>query len=105
MDGADGAKAVDDFWPAFHQSDVHASPLMVDFDYDGVLDILLATSDGELLVVKDTVRSCLLQMQHSRRRTVGQCSGPAALQHGQRLTLSVPLGRQITSTTDSLIAG
>lgn len=29
---------------------------MVDFDYDGVMDILLATNDGELLIIKDTVR-------------------------------------------------
>ena len=56
LDGADGAKAFDDLWPAFHQSDVHASPIMADFDYDGILDILLATSNGEVLVVKDTVR-------------------------------------------------
>lgn len=56
LDGADGAKALDDLWPAFHQSDVHASPIMADFDYDGILDILLATSDGEVLIVKDTVR-------------------------------------------------
>ena len=70
LDGADGAKAQDDFWPAFHQSDVHASPLMVDFDYDGVLDILLATSDGELLVVKDTVRPSVLQIERPCRKTV-----------------------------------
>ena len=57
LDGADGAKALDDLWPAFHQSEVHATPVMVDFDYDGVMDILLATNDGELLVIKDTVRS------------------------------------------------
>lgn len=55
VDGADGAKAMDDFWPAFHESEVHATPVMVDFDYDGVMDILLATNDGELLVIKDTV--------------------------------------------------
>ena len=63
LDGADGAKAQDDFWPAFHKSDVHASPIMVDFDYDGVLDILVATSDGELLVIKDTVRPSPTQPQ------------------------------------------
>ena len=59
MDGADGAKAMDDFWPAFHESEVHATPVMVDFDYDGVMDILLATNDGELLVIKDTVSPLL----------------------------------------------
>ena len=64
LDGADGAKAQDDLWPAFHKSDVHASPIMVDFDYDGVLDILLATSNGELLVVKDTVRPSPTQPEH-----------------------------------------
>ena len=57
LDGADGAKAVDDLWPAFHESEVHATPIMVDFDYDGVMDILLATNDGELLFIKDTVSS------------------------------------------------
>lgn len=57
LDGADGAKAVDDLWPAFHKSEVHATPIMVDFDYDGIMDILLATNDGELLFIKDTV-SC-----------------------------------------------
>ena len=46
---------MDDFWPAVHESEVHATPVMVDFDYDGVMDILLATNDGELLVIKDTV--------------------------------------------------
>ena len=59
VDGADGAKAMDDFWPAFHESEVHATPVMVDFDYDGVMDILLATNDGELLVIKDTVSPLL----------------------------------------------
>jgi hypothetical protein len=57
LDGADGAKAVDDLWPAFHKSEVHATPVTVDFDYDGVMDFLLATNDGELIFIKDTV-SC-----------------------------------------------
>ena len=58
LDAADGAKAADDQWPAFHQSTVHASPVMFDFDSDGVLDILLATYNGEILVIKDTVLTC-----------------------------------------------
>ena len=52
----DGAKASDDLWPAFHKSFVHTSPLLFDFDEDGILDILVATYNGEVLVIKDTVR-------------------------------------------------
>ena len=55
LDGSDGAKASDDSWPAFHKSTVHASPIMYDIDFDGVLDILVATYDGEILAIKDTV--------------------------------------------------
>lgn len=35
-------------WPAFHQSLLHASPLLYDFDFDGVRDILVTTFDGEV---------------------------------------------------------
>ena len=55
LEGPDGAKALG--WPAFHRSNVHASPLMYDIDLDGVRDILLATYDGEVLFFKDTVGS------------------------------------------------
>ncbi len=55
LDAADGAKAADDQWPAFHKSMVHTSPLLADLDADGVLDILVATYDGEIQAVKDTV--------------------------------------------------
>ena len=81
LDGGDGAKALDDFWPAFHQSEVHASPIMVDFDYDGVMDILLATNDGELLDVKDTVRSLPAQAErpcHTTLRQAELASSPAS---------------------------
>lgn len=53
----DGAKASDDSWPAFRKSFVHTSPLLFDFDEDGILDILIATYNGEVLVIKDTVRA------------------------------------------------
>ena len=56
VEGADGAKAAHDSWPAFHKSTVHASPLLHDWDFDGILDILVATYDGEIRVFKDTVR-------------------------------------------------
>lgn len=36
-------------WPAFHQSTVHASPLLFDIDKDGVREIALATYNGEVL--------------------------------------------------------
>ena len=36
-------------WPAFHQSTVHASPLLYDIDKDGVREIALATYNGEVL--------------------------------------------------------
>ncbi|KAJ7950191.1 Protein DEFECTIVE IN EXINE FORMATION 1 [Quillaja saponaria] len=36
-------------WPAFHQSTVHASPLLYDIDKDGVREIVLATYNGEVL--------------------------------------------------------
>ena len=55
VNGANGAKASEDGWPAFHKSTVHTSPLTFDFDFDNVLDILVATYDGEILAFKDTV--------------------------------------------------
>lgn len=36
-------------WPAYHQSTVHASPLLYDIDKDGVREIALATYNGEVL--------------------------------------------------------
>lgn len=59
LDGVDGAKASDDSWPAFHKSFVHTSPVLFDFNEDGVLEILIATYNGEILVVKDTVGAAL----------------------------------------------
>lgn len=55
LEGLEGAQAVG--WPAFHKSSVHASPLLYDWDFDGVRDILLATYDGQVLAFKDTVGS------------------------------------------------
>ena len=74
VEGADGAKAVHDSWPAFHKSTVHASPLLSDFDFDGILDILVATYDGEIRVFKDTVRwePALCEVQPSRM--AGYCA-------------------------------
>ena len=63
IEGADGAKAVHDSWPAFHKSTVHASPLLHDFDFDGILDILVATYDGEIRIFKDTVCNRNVHMQ------------------------------------------
>ena len=63
VDGSNGAKARGDAWPAFHKSTVHASPLLYDFDFDNVQDIVLATFDGEILFFKDTaspIYSCSL---------------------------------------------
>ena len=60
IEAADGAKAVHDAWPAFHKSTVHASPLLHDFDFDGILDILVATYDGEIRIFKDTVSICMI---------------------------------------------
>ena len=56
LDGEDGARAADGAWPAFHRSTAHTSPLAHDVDYDGVLDLLIATYDGEILAIRDTVR-------------------------------------------------
>ena len=36
-------------WPAFHQSTVHASPLLYDIDKDGMREIALGTYNGEVL--------------------------------------------------------
>lgn len=56
LEGGDGSKWTDDGWPSFHSSMVHTSPILYDFDYDNVQDILIATYDGEILAIKDTVR-------------------------------------------------
>ena len=58
VEAADGAKALEDGWPGYHESTVHASPLLYDFDADGINDILLATYEGEVLIFKDTVSCC-----------------------------------------------
>lgn len=39
----------------FHESTVHASPLLYDWDLDGTPDILVVTYDGEVMAFKDTV--------------------------------------------------
>ena len=65
LEAADGAKATHDSWPAFHKSTVHTGPLLHDWDYDGILDILVATYDGEILAFKDTVRLSCGYFQYS----------------------------------------
>ncbi|KAK9136496.1 hypothetical protein Syun_015826 [Stephania yunnanensis] len=47
LEGSDGDKMPG--WPAFHQSNVHSSPLLFDIDKDGVREIALATYNGEVL--------------------------------------------------------
>ncbi|KAF5180263.1 Defective in exine formation, partial [Thalictrum thalictroides] len=42
-------------WPAFHQSTVHASPLLYDIDKDGVREIALATYNGEVLFFRTPI--------------------------------------------------
>jgi len=44
LEGTDGDKVPG--WPAFHQSNVHSSPLLYDIDKDGVREIALATYNG-----------------------------------------------------------
>lgn len=58
LEGADGAK-VEDF-QAYHKAMVHTSPLLYDFDFDGIRDIVLATYDGDILFFKDTVSSFIV---------------------------------------------
>ena len=52
LEGSSGAQAVG--WPAFHKSLIHSSPLLFDFDFDGIRDILITTYDGEVIFFKDT---------------------------------------------------
>ena len=54
LDGRTGAE--DTVFEAQHQSTLHGTPLMYDADFDGVLDIVIATYDGYIQFFKDTVR-------------------------------------------------
>ncbi len=99
LDGVDGAKASDDSWPAFHKSFVHASPVLFDFDENGVLDILIATYNGEILVVKDTVGDAWLPRPAVKKSQTGVC-GLLPHQRGARcLTPVVPPGRGVGGET------
>lgn len=53
LEGATGGKPPG--WPALHESQSHASPLMYDIDLDGTPDILLPTYNGHVLFFKDVV--------------------------------------------------
>lgn len=55
VEAADGAKALEDGWPGYHESTTHASPLLYDFDADGINDLLLPTYEGEIIIFRDTV--------------------------------------------------
>lgn len=65
LDGEEGARAADGAWPSFHRSTVHTSPLAYDVDYDGVLDLLVATYDGEILCIRDTVHTYAISGRRS----------------------------------------
>lgn len=54
MDALTGTKEID--IESFHESTVHGSPLLYDIDFDGTLDIIVATYHGEILAFKDNVR-------------------------------------------------
>ena len=53
LEAEDGASAVG--WPVFHKSHLHGSPFLFDVDRDGVLDVGIATYNGEIQFYKDTV--------------------------------------------------
>ncbi len=73
VEGSNGAKARGDAWPAFHRSMVHASPLLHDFDFDNIPDILVATYDGDILFYKDTVSYVCTQTKHIPLYTEREC--------------------------------
>ncbi len=52
LEGTDGAPAPG--WPAFHKSTLHSSPVLFDWDGDGVQDIVIATYNGEIMAFRDT---------------------------------------------------
>ena len=52
LEGRTGAE--DTIFEAQHRSTLHASPLLYDIDFDGVLDIVVATYDGDIQFFKDT---------------------------------------------------
>ena len=54
VEARDGARSPT--FEGYHRSTLHTSPLMHDVDFDGVLDIVVATYDGQVKFFKDTVR-------------------------------------------------
>lgn len=93
LDGEDGARAADGAWPAFHRSTAHTSPLAHDVDYDGVLDLLIATYDGEILAIRDTARldSCWCPLCAEP-----MCATPcAASRHARPLPLAMAPGGRL----------
>jgi outer membrane protein assembly factor BamB len=52
LEGRTGAE--DTTFEAQHRSTLHASPLLYDIDFDGVLDIVVATYDGDIQFFRDT---------------------------------------------------
>ncbi|XP_022151498.1 protein DEFECTIVE IN EXINE FORMATION 1 isoform X2 [Momordica charantia] len=55
-------------WPAFHQSTVHASPVLYDIDKDGVREIALATYNGEVLFFRVSGYMMTDKLEIPRRR-------------------------------------
>lgn len=53
VDGHTGG--MDTTFEASHRSTLHTTPLMFDIDFDGVLDIVVATYDGDVQFFRDTV--------------------------------------------------
>jgi len=86
--GVDGAKALG--WPAFHQSTVHASPLLYDWDLDGTPDVLVTTYNGEVLAFKDTVGRGL----SGREGSLGGCCWVVAA--------GVGVGERAAAATEAL---
>lgn len=95
VEGRDGGKVAG--FEAYFKSQLHASPLLYDIDFDGIQDILVATYDGEILFFKDTVRwrsgavhllrvSCggggEVQQAAERKERLFPSSGPVVLTGG-----------------------
>ena len=51
LEGPTGAQSIG--WPVNHRSTLHASPVMADCDFDGVLDIVVVTYSAEIVCYSD----------------------------------------------------